>query len=391
MSIFTSEHRLFQQSIRRFAEREILPHVNAWEAAKSFPSEIFLKLGSAGFLGTLIAEDLGGSGGDYALAAAWCEEFGRIPSVGFTTGVNMHALVCLPAIARFGTEEAKQKIIPRALSGETIAAYAFTEPGAGSDLSQAQTSAKRDGDGYRLTGSKIFITNGERAGVVIVLAKTDSAKGYDGFSTFIVDTKSEGFSVSRTLSKLGWYASDTAELVFDNVFVPQSMLLGKEGEGWPQAMQSLEWERLMLSLAALGGASKCFEDTVRYVNDRKVFGQTVGSIDSNQETLLSLWSRLEAGRAQCHRAVQMLLDGKRCRREVSLTKISVTELAIEVADACLQLHGGYGYTTEFSPERWLRDLRLNTIGGGTSQVLAKVAAAELFPSAKKLPGQQKGQ
>lgn len=383
MSIFTEEHRLFQNSIRRFAEREILPYVNAWEDSRDFPSELFRKLGAAGFLGTLIEEKWGGVGGDYLLAASWCEEFGRIPAVGLTTGVNMHALVCSPALQRFGTEAAKEAYLGRAVSGEAIGAYAFTEPGAGSDLTQVQTSAKKDGSGYRINGSKIFITNGARADFILVLTKTDPSKGYKGFSTFLIDTKSPGFSVSRKLSKLGWHSSDTAELVFDNVYVPDEMLLGQVGEGWTQAMQSLEWERLMLSLAALGGAEKCLEDTVRYVNDRKLFGTTVGSLDSSQEMLTSLWARLQAARAYCHSCLNLLLQQVRCRKEVSLCKINVCEMAIELADRCLQLHGGYGYTTEFLPERWLRDLRLNTIGGGTTQVLAKVAAAEIFPSGKK--------
>ena len=378
MSIYSEEHRLFQQSIRRFAEREILPNVNAWEAAKDFPSSLFQKLGAAGFLGTLIPEEWGGVAGDYLLAAAWCEEFGRIPAVGLTTGVNMHALVCSPALSRFGTQAAKERYLSAAVKGDAIAAYAFTEPGAGSDLTQVLTTAKKDGKGYRIKGSKIFITNGARADFILALTKTDPSKGYKGFSTFLIDTKSEGFSVSRKLDKLGWHSSDTAELVFDDVYVPDEMLLGAVGEGWTQAMQSLEWERLMLSLAALGGAEKCFEDTVRYVNDRTLFGTTVGSFDSNQEMMTSLWARLQAGRAFCYRCLGLLMEGKRCRKEVSLAKINVCELAIEVADRCLQLHGGYGYTTEFSPERWLRDLRLNTIGGGTTQVLAKVAAGELF-------------
>ncbi len=378
MGIYSEEHRLFQTAIRRFAEGEILPHVNRWEEEKNFPSSLFEKLGSAGFLGTLIEDKWGGSGGDYALAAAWCEEFGRIPAVGLTTGVNMHALVCTPAIQRFGTESAKEKWLASAVEGKSIGAYAFTEPGAGSDLTQVQTKAVKDGNGWRLSGSKIFITNGARAAYILVLAKTDASKGYHGYTTFIVDAKSEGFSVARTLTKLGWHSSDTAELVFDSVFVPDEMVLGQVGEGWTQAMSSLEWERLMLSLAALGGARKCLEDTVRYVNDRKLFGTTVGSFDSNQEMLTSLWSRLESGTAFSHHCLAMLLEGKRCRKEVSLAKIFVTELAIEVADRCLQLHGGYGYTTEFLPERWLRDLRLNTIGGGTTQVMIKVAAGEMF-------------
>ncbi len=378
MAVYSEEHRLFQQSVRRFAEAEILPFVSRWEKDENFPDEIFAKLGAAGFLGVLIPESDGGAGGDYALAGAWCEEFGRVPAVGFTTGVNMHALIVTPALSRYGSAEAKTKWLAKALDGTAIGAYAFTEPGAGSDLTRVQTKAVRDGNGYRLNGSKIFITNGARAHFVMVLAKTDADKGYDGYTTFIVDTTSPGFSVSRKLEKLGWHSSDTAELNFIDVFVPDSHVLGSPGKGWHQAMTSLEWERLMLTLGAIGGAACCLEQTVRYINDRKVFGATVGSFDANREKLAVLWSRLEATRALSHQCITMLNEKKRCRKEVSLNKLQGCELAIEIADACLQLHGGYGYTTEFLPERWLRDLRLNTIGGGTSQIMARIAAKEIF-------------
>lgn len=351
--------------------------MTAWEQGCDFPDSVFRGLGKNGFLGVLVDEAQGGVGGDYALAAAWCEEFGRVPSVGMTTGVNMHSLIVTPALAKLGSAHAKERFLSAAIEGTAIGAYAFTEPGAGSDLTQIQTKAVRDGDGYRLNGAKIFITNGRRAAFVMVLAKTEPEKGYDGYTTFVVDTTSPGFEVSRTLSKLGWHASDTAELTFTDLFVPATMVLGEAGRGWHQAMESLQWERLMLTLAALGGAKECLSQTVRYINDRKVFGRTVGSFDANRAKLANLWARLESGRALSHRCVELLNHQERCRKEVSLAKLYVCELAIEIADFCLQLHGGYGYTTEFIPERWLRDLRLNTIGGGTSQVMARVAAREL--------------
>lgn len=378
MGIYQQEHLIFQQSVRKFAEKEIFPFVDEWEDACHFPSDIFLKLGNQGFLGILIDEAWGGVGGDYLLAGAWCEEFGRIPSVGFTTGVNMHALVVTPAVARYGTPEIKERWLRRAVDGSAIGAYAFTEPGAGSDLSQLQTKAVPDGDHFVINGSKIFITNGARAQFVLVLTKTNPSKGYNGYSTFLVDTSLPGFKVAGTLSKLGWHASDTAELVFENVRVHRSALLGELNSGWQQAMSSLEWERLMLTLAALGGASRCLESTFNYVNERKIFGQAVAQFDHTRETLALLWSKLETGRAFCHQCLQLLLSGKRCRKEISLAKIYICELAIHVADRCVQLHGGYGYTTEFVAERWLRDLRLNTIGGGTSEVMAGVVAKELM-------------
>ena len=378
MSLFTEEHRLFQQSLAKFIEAEIAPNVDRWERDFYFPSDIFTKLGQAGFLGVLLPEEFGGVGGDYALAASWCEEFGRVPSVGFTTAVNMHSLVIAPTVNRFGSDELKAKWLPKAISGEAIGAYAFTEPNAGSDLSRLETTARKDGNDFILNGAKIFITNGKRANFILVLAKTDKSAGYKGFTTFLVDTTLPGFSCPRTLDKLGWHASDTAELVLNDVKVSANCVLGDVGKGWSQAMASLEWERLMLTLGALGGARQCLEDTIRYTKDRKMFGQTLSEFGNTREVLSLLIAKLESSSAMTYQALGKLLRGERCRREVSLAKYLVCEFAIELADRCLQLHGGYGYTTEFKPERWLRDLRLNTIGGGTSEIMLRVAAGEIF-------------
>ncbi len=378
MTLYTEENLIFQRSIRQFAEKEIYPFVTKWEEEENFPSEIFKKLAASGFLSILIPEHLGGIGGDYTMAAAWVEEFGRIPTLGFTTAINMHSLVITPALARFGSAEALAKWIPSALAGTAIGAYAFTEPNAGSDLSQIQTKAVKEKNFYRLSGSKIFITNGARADFVIVLAKTSADHGYNGFSSFVVDTKSAGFSVSRKLSKLGWHCSDTAELVFDNVIVPETMLLGKEGEGWKQAMASLEWERVMLTLNSIAGATHCLEQTITYIKDRKVFGKRIADYDLTQERIAAYWSKLQAVRSYAHYVIRLLNEKKPCKKEASLAKLNATELAIELADKCLQMHGGYGYTTEFLPERWLRDLRLNTIGGGTTEIMARIAGRELL-------------
>lgn len=378
MPPLTEEHQLFRDSIRRFLAKEVLPFVDSWEDAKHFPSEIFQRLGNAGFLGILIDEAWGGVGKSYDFAAIWCEEFGRVPAVGFTTGINMHSLIVAPALQRYGSEEAKQRWLEATVAGTAIGAYAFTEPDAGSDLTAIRTKAVADGDQYVLNGSKIFITNGARADYVMVLAKTDPELGYHGYTTFVVDTKLPGFSVDRCLSKLGWHSSDTAELSFTDLRVPRSMVLGEVGKGWVQAMTSLEWERLMLTLAAIGGAKQCLDDTIRYVNDRKVFGRSVGSFDRNRELLAQLSARLSTAEHFADHCVELLLANIRCRKEVSLAKKQICQLAIDLADACLQLHGGYGYTTEFKPERWLRDLRLNTIGGGTSEIMSRIAAKELF-------------
>ncbi|MCB0345406.1 MAG: acyl-CoA dehydrogenase family protein [Bdellovibrionales bacterium] len=375
--LYSQEHQIFRGSVRKFLEKEVLPNIDDWERDHDFPSEIFKKMGEQGFLGVLVDEEWGGVGGDYVLASAWCEEFARVPSVGFTTGVNMHSVVVTAALNRLGTTAAKEKWLERAVNGDAIGAYAFTEPGAGSDLASLRTRAVRDGDHFILNGSKTFITNGARADYVLMLTKTDPDAGFGGFTTFVVDCSDPGFKVARKLDKLGWHASDTAELVIEDVKVHESQRLGEIGKGWYYTMESLNWERMMLTLNSLGGAEACLEQTVQYVNEREVFGRTVGSFDNSRKLLASLWSRLRAGKAYCHEIIARINDGEPCVTETALVKQLVCELAIEIADRCLQLHGGYGYTTEFRPERWLRDLRLNTIGGGTSEVMAQVAAKQI--------------
>ncbi len=378
MSFYSEEENIFQTSIDRFSEKEILPFIDSWEKDEHFPDNIFKKLGEQGFLGILIEEEFGGIDGDLKLAAAWCEAFAKVPAVGFTTAINMHSLVIMPALQRYGSDYLKKTWLPGGVEGSKIGAYAFTEPDAGSDLTNIKTRAVKDGNEWILNGSKIFITNGARAHFVIVLAKTNPEAGYNGYSSFVVDTTLPGFSVNRKLDKLGWHSSDTAEISFSDLRLPENSLLGDEGKGWFQSMSSLEWERLMLSLNSLGGARQCLKDTIVYTNQRKVFGKTLASFDLSQQFLADMKNSLQLSEASCHRSLGLLLAGKKCRKEVSLTKLFVCEEAIKVADRCLQLHGGYGYTTEFSPERWLRDLRLNTIGGGTSEIMARIAAKEIF-------------
>jgi len=378
MSFFEPFHLEFKESIARFSSSEILPHLDKWEEDRWFPTELFEKLAAQGYLGIMLPEELGGIGGDFKLAAAWIEEMGKIPSLGLTTAIHMHNLIITPTLARLGTESAKSKWIESSISGKAVSAYAFTEPGAGSDLSSIKTSARKNGDHYVINGSKTFITNGARADWILVLTKTDPSKGYEGMSTFVVDTKSKGFSVTRKLDKLGWHCSDTAELHFQDVEVSSDCLLGKEGEGWKQAMGSLEWERLMLSLNSIVGAKQCLTETVRYTIDRSAFKNRIIDFDNTKELLAGYWARLQSAHALCYHCIDLLQNKQKCRKEVSMVKLFATELAIDCANTCLQLHGGYGFTTEFKPERWLRELRLNTLGGGTSEIMARTVAKDLL-------------
>lgn len=377
MSTYYQEHEIFIQSVRRFIAQELDPYVDQWEKEGYYPDEVFRKLGEQGFLGILIPEEYGGIGGDYHLAGAWCEVFGELRSVGLTVGVNMHSVVSGYAIALYGTEEQKKKWLPGIVSGETIAAYAFTEPGAGSDLASLQSKAILDGNQWTLNGSKTFITNGARADVILVLARTNPDAGYKGFTTFLVDANSAGYTVTRTLDKLGWHASDTAELAFEDLKLEENTVLGTPGEGWIQASKSLSWERMMLTLTALGGARACFRDCFRYTGERIAFGKPIRELEVINHTLREMRSRILRGEAYCHKLLTELCEGKELRGDMAMAKRLVCDDLVWLADQAIQIHGGYGYTSEFSAERWWRDLRLMPIGGGTREIMAELAAKEL--------------
>lgn len=376
-SPYYAEHEAFIDAVLKFTRQEIAPKISDWEKAEHFPNDVFTALGQQGFLGLLISEKYGGVGGDYKLAGAWCEAFGELPSVGLTVAVNMHSLVISHALEIYGTEEAKSKWLPRAVVGDAIGAYAFTEPGAGSDLAHIRTTATRKGNSWLINGSKTFITNGARADYILVLTKTDPQAGYGGFTTFVVDAKSEGFKVSRKLHKVGWHASDTAELFFTDVEVDDSCVLGKVGEGWAQAAANLNWERLMLTLTSLAGARMCLEDAKRYAHERKAFDRSVADFPAVGGYLASMERKILLGRALAHRALDLIVNHRECRALVAAAKRMVCDDAVWIADRAIQIHGGYGYTTEYPPERWWRDLRLMPIGGGTSEIMAGIIAKEL--------------
>jgi alkylation response protein AidB-like acyl-CoA dehydrogenase len=376
-SEYYKEFEDFIESIRRMNSTELAPKLAEWEEKGLYPDEVFRILGRNGFLGILIPEEYGGVGGDYKMAGAWCETFGELCAVGMTVGVNMHSVVVSHALERYGTLEAKKRWLSKAVAGEAIGAYAFTEPGHGSDLANLRTRATRDGNQWIINGAKTFITNGARADFVLVLARNDIAAGYKGFTTFVIDTKTPGFKVARTLDKLGWRSSDTAELVLEDVRVDDSCVLGKVGDGWIQASNSLNWERMMLTLTSLGGARACFMEALKYARVRSAFGKTLIQIDAVRDMLKEMYKRILRSEAICNHAMDLLLAREDCKKEVSVAKRHVCDDAIWVADRAIQIHGGYGYTKEFQAERWWRDLRLMPIGGGTSEIMANIVVKEL--------------
>ena len=372
VDLFTEEHDIFRAQCRRFIEKELAPFADQWEDAKDFPSEVFRKVGEAGFFGIRVPEAYGGAGGDHLMAAVWIEECAGTGSAGVVAGLNMHGLIILPALVQFGNEDQKQRFLVPGVRGEKIGALGLTEPSVGSDLANCRTTAKRDGDDWILNGSKMFITNGCRADFVLVLCKTDPAASYGGFSMLIVEKGLLGFDQGKRLEKLGWHASDTAELVFDNVRVPGRNLLGQEGQGFYNAMANLEWERLMMTLGAVAGAQLAWDRTFAYVRTREAFGRPIGYFQVNRHKMVDMATDIEAARQLNYHCLRMVLAKRPCLKEVSMAKIFACEMADRVATTCLQLHGGYGYMKEYKIERFFRDVRLNTIGGGTTEIMKEI-------------------
>ena len=369
---FREEHELFRQQCRRFVEKELAPHAMEWEEKKDFPNEVFRRVGEMGYHGILIPEKYEGSGGDYLMASVWSEEMTRIGSGGVSAGLGMHGLIVLPAIARLGSEDQKKRFLIPGVRGEKIGALGLTEPVAGSDLSRLLSTARKEGDHYVLQGSKTFITNGSRADFVLVLCKTDPGAGTKGFSTLIVEKGMPGFSQGRPLEKLGWQAGDTAELTFEKVAVPAANRLGEEGMGFYNAMASLEWERLIMALGTVYGAQMALDKTRTYILQREAFGRPIGKFQVNRHKMADMATEIEASRQLNYHALRKLANGEECAREVSMAKVFSAKTGDYVATTCLQLHGGYGYMREYEIERFFRDVRINSIGGGTSEVLKEI-------------------
>jgi alkylation response protein AidB-like acyl-CoA dehydrogenase len=370
---FREEHEIFRQQCRRFVEKELTPHVMEWEKDQNFPDEVFRWVGKMGLHGILIPEEYGGAGGDYLMASVWVEEMARIRSGGVEAGIGMHGLIVLPAIARFGNENQKKRFLPPGVKGEKIGALGLTEPGAGSDLANIRTVAKREGDHYFLTGSKTFITNGSRADFVLVLCKTDPGAGYRGFSTLIVEKGMPGFTQGKPLEKLGWHAGDTSELTFENVAVPVENRLGEEGSGFYNSMANLEWERLIMALGTVCSAQWAFDRTKAYILRREAFGRPIGKFQVNRHKMVDMAMEIEAARQLNYHALRKWINQEPCAVEVSMAKVFASRMGEFVATTCLQLHGGYGYMREYEIERFFRDVRINAIGGGTSEILKEIA------------------
>ena len=369
--IFTPEHDAFRDMVRTFIAREITPYHEQWERDGMVSRELWLAAGKAGLLGIDVDEKYGGGGNtDYRYYLILGEELAVAGATGPAFAV--HNDINGPYFNRLCTPEQRERWLPGYCSGELISAIAMTEPGAGSDLQGMRATAIRDGDHYLLNGSKTFISNGQLADLVIVAARTDPAAGYHGISLLVVERGMPGFERGRNLDKIGMHAQDTSELSFTDVRVPVANLLGEEGGGFIALMQNLPRERMALGTAALAAAEKVFADTLGYCQQRQAFGQPIGSFQHNRFVLAEMATELAVTRTFTDRAVMELVAGRLTNEEASMVKWWDSELCNRVMDRCLQLHGGYGYMREFGVARAWTDSRVQTIFGGTTEIMKEI-------------------
>jgi acyl-CoA dehydrogenase len=369
--------RLLRESIRRFVEKEVVPKAHAWEEQGYVPRALLREMGRLGFLGLRYPEEFGGGALDARATALLAEELGRSTFGGFAITVLVHTDMASPHLINAGSPQQIKRYLPGVISGELITAVGITEPDAGSDVKAIRTSARRDGGDWVLKGSKMFITNGALADLYFIAAKTDPAAGSKGISMFIVEKGMKGFSVGRKLDKMGWRSSDTAELVFDDCRVPAANLLGEEGKGFYSVMKNFQNERIAIGAMATGESAKALELTLDYVKTRKAFGAPLWDKQAIRQRLAMLAARVEAGRQLVQHAAALDAEGRDCVKEVSMVKAYCGELVNDVMYDCLQFHGGAGYLRESAIERMTRDARVQSIGGGATEVMLEEVAKRL--------------
>jgi acyl-CoA dehydrogenase len=367
----TDEHRALREQVRRFAASAIAPNAHAWEEANEFPRELYQQSAEAGFLATGYPEEVGGDGGDLSHVLVAAEEMvlgGK--SVGTCVGLGSHG-IALPPIVKFGTDAQKERYVRPTLTGEKISALGITEPGGGSDVAAVQTKAIRDGDHYIVNGAKTFITSGTRADFVTTAVRT-GGEGHGGISMLIIDSDTPGFSVASKLKKTGWWASDTAELAFEDCRVPTENLVGQEGAGFLMIMTNFVTERLMLAGQCVAIAELAYRESVEYAKQRHAFGKSLSGFQVVRHKLADMATQIAAARALTGECVTRFLQGEQTPSLAAMAKNTATDMCSNVCDQAVQIHGGYGYMREYVVERLYRDARLYPIGGGTREIMNEI-------------------
>jgi acyl-CoA dehydrogenase len=376
-SFLNDEHEMFRRSLKKFLEKEAYPFYGQWEEDRMIPRSFWRKMGKQGFLCPDLDEKYGGSGVDWGFSAVINEELERVGSG--LVGIGLHNDIVVPYITAYGTEEQKQRWLPRCVTGEIITAIAMTEPGTGSDLASIKTTAKLDGDHYVLNGQKTFITNGILSDLVIVACKTDLhvKPKHKGISLFVVERDTPGFSRGRKLDKIGLHCQDTAELIFEDCLVPKENLLGEEGKGFVYLMEKLQQERLVVAIAAQAAAEEMFRLTLNYVKSRETFGRPVSQFQNTQFKMAEIATEIEMGRAFLDSLITDHMAGEDIVTKVSMAKWKLTDSAKRIAAECMQLHGGYGYMEEYEIARRYRDIPVASIYAGTNEIMKVIIAKNL--------------
>ena len=369
---FTEEHDIFRTHVRRFLDRECVPHVDQWLKDGIVPKETWRKAGKAGLLCMGQPEEYGGAGGDFLHTTIMLEEAADALVEG--PGWGLHNDIVAPYIEHYGSEDQKRSWLPRMATGELIGAIAMTEPGTGSDLQGVRTTAEKDGNHYVVSGQKTFITNGQNANMIIVVAKTDPEKGAQGTSLIVVETDEvEGFKRGRNLEKIGQHAQDTSELFFDDVRVPTSNLIGEEeGQGFIQLMEQLPQERLLVGVGAVAAAETALKLTAEYVKERKAFGRAIADFQNTRFKLADVKTQVTIGRMAVDRCIELLLEGNLDVATAAIVKLWSSEMEFKIMDECLQLHGGYGYMSEYPISRMWASARVQRIYAGTSEIMREL-------------------
>lgn len=373
-AVYDADLEMFRDQVRKFYAQALLPNLDRWEEEGVIDRDFWLACGAAGILCPQVPAEYGGLGLDYRYNAVIGEE---LSYAGSSAGITLQSDIVVDYIINYGSEEQKQRWLPGMVSGEVITAIAMTEPGAGSDLQGIRTTAKRDGNHYVVSGSKTYITNGQNADLVVVVAKTDPDKGSKGISLVLVETDRAGFKRGRNLDKIGQNSADTSELFFEDVRIPITNCLGEEGRGFAYLMNQLPQERLQIAIAGQAGAQRAFDEAVKFTKDRKAFKQAIFDFQNTRFTLGNLKAKLQAGWAHLDWCMARHLKGELTAAEASAAKLFHTELQWEVCDAALQLHGGAGYMNEYPIARLWRDARVQRIYGGTSEIMKEVVARSI--------------
>ncbi len=371
---YDADLELFRDQVRKFFDKELYPHLDRWEAEGIVDREFWKAYGAAGLLCPQVPSEYGGLELDYRFNAVIGEE---LAYAGSSAGVTLQSDITVDYLINYGSQEQKKRFLPGMISGEIITAIAMTEPGTGSDLQGVKTTARRDGNHYVVNGSKTYITNGQNADVVIVVAKTDPTLGSKGISLILVERGAEGFERGRNLDKVGQHSADTSELFFNDVRVPITNCLGEEGRGFAYLMGQLPQERLQIAVAGQAGAQRAFDEAVKFTKERKAFGQSIFDFQNTRFTLAALKTKLQVGWAHLDWAITRHVAGELTASEASAAKLFHTELQWEACDIALQLHGGAGYMNEYPIARLWRDARVQRIYGGTSEIMKEVVARSI--------------